>query len=146
MLCGDSGVGKVRRFLVLVLGELSPDASAQSNILGRYTKDEFSEHAPSTIGVEFTTKVRYRRGGFKSAKTTFVLQATLHDGKNLAIQIWDTGVGLSLRLPVAYHPLPKTSRAGALPFYRTELLSRRRVRVPPSLLPFPPHVSVFRSD
>lgn len=53
VLCGDSGVGK-------------------SNIMGRYTKDEFSESTPTTIGVEFLTK------------------AITFDGKSLAIQIWDT--------------------------------------------------------
>eukprot|EP00160_Parvularia_atlantis_P016452 Unigene5223_Nuclearia_a/m.16036 Unigene5223_Nuclearia_a/g.16036 ORF Unigene5223_Nuclearia_a/g.16036 Unigene5223_Nuclearia_a/m.16036 type:complete len:237 (-) Unigene5223_Nuclearia_a:135-845(-) len=53
VLCGDSGVGK-------------------SNILGRYTKGEFLENVPTTIGVEFTTK------------------ATTYEGKSLAIQIWDT--------------------------------------------------------
>jgi hypothetical protein len=32
-------------------------ASAQTNILGRYTRDEFLESSPTTIGVEFLTKV-----------------------------------------------------------------------------------------
>jgi len=53
VLVGDSGVGK-------------------SNILGRYTKDEFLDNTPTTIGVEFTTKT------------------TTYDNKSLAIQLWDT--------------------------------------------------------
>ena len=53
VLIGDSGVGK-------------------SNLLGRFTKNEFSHESKSTIGVEFATR---------SIKV---------DGKIIKAQIWDT--------------------------------------------------------
>jgi len=53
VIVGDSGVGK-------------------SNILTRFTKNEFSVETKSTIGVEFATK-------------------NLHiEGKGVKVQIWDT--------------------------------------------------------
>jgi len=53
VLIGDSGVGK-------------------SNLLSRFTRNEFNLESKSTIGVEFATK-------------------TIHtDGKNIKAQIWDT--------------------------------------------------------
>jgi small GTP-binding protein len=54
VLTGDSGVGK-------------------SNLLSRFTRNEFSLESRSTIGVEFSTKE---------------LQI---DGKTIKVQIWDTG-------------------------------------------------------
>mmetsp|Transcript_138055 Transcript_138055/g.239999 ORF Transcript_138055/g.239999 Transcript_138055/m.239999 type:complete len:223 (-) Transcript_138055:294-962(-) len=53
VLIGDSGVGK-------------------SNLMTRYTSDEFSVESPSTIGVEFMTK------GLKI------------EGRDVKVQIWDT--------------------------------------------------------
>ena len=55
VLIGDSGVGK-------------------SNLLSRFTRNEFNLESKSTIGVEFATK---------SIKT--------QDGKVIKAQIWDTG-------------------------------------------------------
>jgi len=54
VLIGDSGVGK-------------------SNLLSRFTRDEFNLESKSTIGVEFATK---------SIQT---------EGKTIKAQIWDTG-------------------------------------------------------
>jgi GTPase SAR1 family protein len=54
VLTGDSGVGK-------------------SNLLSRFTRNEFSLESRSTIGVEFSTKE---------------IQI---DGKTIKVQIWDTG-------------------------------------------------------
>eukprot|EP00996_Jenningsia_fusiforme_P003991 NODE_4790_length_760_cov_58.988748_g4442_i0.p1 GENE.NODE_4790_length_760_cov_58.988748_g4442_i0~~NODE_4790_length_760_cov_58.988748_g4442_i0.p1 ORF type:complete len:231 (-),score=48.91 NODE_4790_length_760_cov_58.988748_g4442_i0:66-716(-) len=53
VLIGDSGVGK-------------------SNLMTRYTSDEFNVESPSTIGVEFMTK------GLKI------------EGRDVKVQIWDT--------------------------------------------------------
>ena len=54
VLTGDSGVGK-------------------SNLLSRFTRNEFSLESRSTIGVEFSTK------------------EVQVDGKTIKVQIWDTG-------------------------------------------------------
>jgi len=54
VLIGDSGVGK-------------------SNLLSRFTRNEFNLETKSTIGVEFATRS---------------IQA---DGKTIKAQIWDTG-------------------------------------------------------
>jgi len=54
VLTGDSGVGK-------------------SNLLSRFTRNEFSLESRSTIGVEFSTK------------------EVQIDGKIVKVQIWDTG-------------------------------------------------------
>ena len=53
VIIGDSGVGK-------------------SNLMTRYTSDEFSQETPSTIGVEFMTK------------------PVKVDGRDARVQIWDT--------------------------------------------------------
>lgn len=55
MLIGDSGTGK-------------------SNLLSRFTRNEFSLESKSTIGVEFATR------------------SIAVDGKTVKAQIWDTGV------------------------------------------------------
>jgi len=47
----------------------------KSNLLSRFTRNEFNLESKSTIGVEFATK---------SIKT--------QDGKVIKAQIWDTGV------------------------------------------------------
>lgn len=63
VLIGDSGVGK-------------------SNLLSRFTRNEFNLESKSTIGVEFATK----------SITT--------EGKKIRAQIWDTGAWLpAVRLP-----------------------------------------------
>jgi len=54
VLVGDSGVGK-------------------SNLLSRFTRDNFSSEEKSTIGVEFATRI-----------------LTMPDGKKIKAQIWDT--------------------------------------------------------
>jgi len=54
VLVGDSGVGK-------------------SNLLSRFTRDNFSTEEKSTIGVEFATRI-----------------LTMPDGKRIKAQIWDT--------------------------------------------------------
>ena len=53
VIIGDSGVGK-------------------SNLLSRFTKDEFTKDSKSTIGVEFATR------------------QIEHDGKRIEAQVWDT--------------------------------------------------------
>lgn len=62
VLTGDSGVGK-------------------SNLLSRFTRNEFSLESRSTIGVEFSTK------------------DVQVDGKTIKVQIWDTGTYELLFLP-----------------------------------------------
>ena len=57
MLIGDSGVGK-------------------SNLLSRFTRNEFNLESKSTIGVEFATR------------------SIQVDGKTIKAQIWDTGAFL----------------------------------------------------
>jgi small GTP-binding protein len=54
VLVGDSGVGK-------------------SNLLSRFTRDNFTTEEKSTIGVEFATRI-----------------LTMPDGKKIKAQIWDT--------------------------------------------------------
>ena len=54
VIIGDSGVGK-------------------SNLLSRFTRNEFHLDSKSTIGVEFATR------------------SIQHDGKIIKAQIWDTG-------------------------------------------------------
>ena len=53
VIIGDTGVGK-------------------SNLLSRFTKDEFTKDSKSTIGVEFATR------------------QIEHDGKTIEAQVWDT--------------------------------------------------------
>jgi ABC-type phosphate/phosphonate transport system ATPase subunit len=55
VLIGDSGVGK-------------------SNLLSRFTRNEFTIESKSTIGVEFATRT------------------IMVDGKIIKAQIWDTGI------------------------------------------------------
>lgn len=55
VLIGDSGVGK-------------------SNLLSRFTRNEFNLESKSTIGVEFATR------------------SIQVDGKTIKAQIWDTGM------------------------------------------------------
>ena len=64
VIIGDSGVGK-------------------SNLLSRFTRNEFHLDSKSTIGVEFATR------------------SIQHDGKIIKAQIWDTGARAgSVRLSV----------------------------------------------
>jgi len=65
VLTGDSGVGK-------------------SNLLSRFTRNEFSLESRSTIGVEFSTK------------------EVQVDGKTIKVQIWDTGKSLLLTYSSKY--------------------------------------------
>ena len=57
VLIGDSGVGK-------------------SNLLSRFTRNEFNLESKSTIGVEFATR------------------SIQVDGKTIKAQIWDTGLSI----------------------------------------------------
>ena len=60
VLIGDSGVGK-------------------SNLLSRFTRNEFNIESKSTIGVEFATK------------------SITAEGKTIKAQIWDTGAQAASR-------------------------------------------------
>lgn len=89
VIIGDSGVGK-------------------SNLLSRFTRNEFHLDSKSTIGVEFATR------------------SIQHDGKIIKAQIWDTGVwshgGIEIAaapwfdwaLTPALHALVPRSRPGAV--------------------------------
>ena len=71
MLIGDSGVGK-------------------SNLLSRFTRNEFNLESKSTIGVEFATK------------------SIVVDSKKIRAQIWDTGAcAPSVWLMCTYHGVIK---------------------------------------
>lgn len=81
MLIGDSGVGK-------------------SNLLSRFTRNEFNLESKSTIGVEFATRSIQVRKHVKNS-TCYIPQVYLHlnlfitvlfkvDGKTIKAQIWDT--------------------------------------------------------
>ncbi|KAK9217330.1 hypothetical protein WN943_005957 [Citrus x changshan-huyou] len=59
VLIGDSGVGK-------------------SNLLSRFTRNEFCLESKSTIGVEFTTRTLQK------------IRTVELDGKTIKLQIWDT--------------------------------------------------------
>jgi small GTP-binding protein len=57
-------------FKLILIGSVSV---GKSNILLKYTKDQFSENSQSTIGVEYATKV-----------------VTTANGTRIKFQIWDT--------------------------------------------------------
>lgn len=63
VLIGDSGVGK-------------------SNLLSRFTRNEFNLESKSTIGVEFATR------------------SIEVDGKTIKAQIWDTGKSMAFQFIV----------------------------------------------
>jgi len=70
-LIGDSGVGK-------------------SNLLSRFTRNEFNLESKSTIGVEFATRsiqVKVIHIGEQASLDTLSTQV---DGKTIKAQIWDT--------------------------------------------------------
>jgi hypothetical protein len=67
VLIGDSGVGK-------------------SNLLSRFTRNEFNLESKSTIGVEFATK------------------SISAEGKTIKAQIWDTGSGYGSSISVLTKP------------------------------------------
>lgn len=93
VLIGDSGVGK-------------------SNLLSRFTRNEFNLESKSTIGVEFATKS---------------IQA---EGKTIKAQIWDTAgecihtVILNARTYLADFLKPLHRRTRTLPCYYVCLLPR----------------------
>ena len=73
------------RFLVVLIGD---SGVGKSNLLSRFTRNEFNLETKTTIGVEFATR---------SIET---------DGQIIKAQIWDTGVGHTIfRLSI---PLPCT--------------------------------------
>lgn len=101
VLIGDSGVGK-------------------SNLLSRFTRNEFNLESKSTIGVEFATR------------------SIQVDGKTIKAQIWDTGAPRAVCLcatahqPRAHAPAPRRwvrrrhcSRARAVPSDYQCILPRR---------------------
>lgn len=61
--------GEEYLFKVVIIGD---SAVGKSNLLSRYSKNEFNMHSKSTIGVEFQT------------------QTMEIDGKEVKAQIWDT--------------------------------------------------------
>ena len=82
VLIGDSGVGK-------------------SNLLSRFTRNEFCLESKSTIGVEFATRsiqvkagaansVRSRAGTAKLCRLKCSSTCLQVDGKTIKAQIWDT--------------------------------------------------------
>jgi small GTP-binding protein len=69
VLIGDSGVGK-------------------SNLLSRFTRNEFNLESKSTIGVEFATRsIQVLYGASPQQSATDCRQV---DGKTIKAQIWDT--------------------------------------------------------
>lgn len=91
VLIGDSGVGK-------------------SNILSRFTRNEFNLESKSTIGVEFATR---------SIKV---------DNKVIKAQIWDTGKFLLLFTPFYFFYL-SYSWTGAIQSHYKCILQRSRWRI-----------------
>lgn len=86
VVIGDSGVGK-------------------SNLIGRYTKDQFRVETKTTIGVEF---------GHKSLKI---------DNKEIKAQIWDTG--LLLAIQIHFFVFLFSSRSRKISSTHPRLLPRR---------------------
>ena len=84
VLTGDSGVGK-------------------SNLLSRFTRNEFSLESRSTIGVEFSTK------------------EVQVDGKTIKVQIWDTG---KIHSVLVRRSMLLFSRPGTLYGHYQSLLSK----------------------
>ena len=50
----------------------------QTNVLGRYTRDEFLENSPTTIGVEFLTKAGAGLGAHTPSRVTTVSARQTH--------------------------------------------------------------------
>ena len=74
VLIGDSGVGK-------------------SNLLSRFTRNEFNLESKSTIGVEFATRSVENERKAKRAKNSiefFFFRSIQVDKKTIKAQIWDT--------------------------------------------------------
>ncbi|XP_010553589.1 PREDICTED: ras-related protein RABA5c-like [Tarenaya hassleriana] len=65
----DNEGGEEYLFKVVIIGD---SAVGKSNLLSRYTRNEFNAHSKATIGVEFQT------------------QSMEIDGKEVKAQIWDT--------------------------------------------------------
>ena len=57
-------------FKIVLIGD---SAVGKSNLLSRFTRNQFNLESKSTIGVEFATK------------------SIQYDGKKIKAQIWDTG-------------------------------------------------------
>lgn len=74
VLIGDSGVGK-------------------SNLLSRFTRNEFNLESKSTIGVEFATR------------------SIVVDNKTIKAQIWDTGENIKEKLLILFFLFLKIVRS-----------------------------------
>lgn len=73
VLIGDSGVGKLfLSFCCVKIEFVLISGLGKSNLLSRFTRNEFSLETKSTIGVEFATR------------------SIQVDGKTIKAQIWDT--------------------------------------------------------
>lgn len=69
--CDNIGVGYSYHITIVPLIVIS--FLGKSNLLSRFTRDNFSQDEKSTIGVEFATRI-----------------LTMPDGKRVKAQIWDT--------------------------------------------------------
>ena len=102
VIIGDSGVGK-------------------SNLLSRFTRNEFHLDSKSTIGVEFATR------------------SIQHDGKIIKAQIWDTGARARARAGSAAawvpSPLSLTRRRRAPPRSQPGRSATARSRAPTTAAP-----------
>ncbi|CAN6725495.1 unnamed protein product [Malus baccata var. baccata] len=65
----EEGSGEEYLFKIVIIGD---SAVGKSNLLSRYSRNEFNAHSKATIGVEFQTQI---------------MQI---DGKEVKAQIWDT--------------------------------------------------------
>jgi small GTP-binding protein len=70
VLIGDSGVGK-------------------SNLLSRFTRNEFNLESKSTIGVEFATRLE-KNSFFNFVNNSSFFRSIQVDKKTIKAQIWDT--------------------------------------------------------
>jgi len=66
VLCGESGVGK-------------------TNVLSRFTRNEFVDNSASTIGAEFATRTIQYPVKLPNGKT---------ENRPVKLQIWDTGTNV----------------------------------------------------
>lgn len=119
VLIGDSGVGK-------------------SNLLSRFTRNEFNLESKSTIGVEFATRFVGRAGGVRVVRASaehadssgcMGYRSIQVDSKTIKAQIWDTGA-----FPAAPHPATH-SWLHPLPTVLSEMMTFRSADPPSGLDP-----------
>ena len=117
------------RFAVVIIGD---SGVGKSNLLSRFTRNEFHLDSKSTIGVEFATR------------------SIQHDGKIIKAQIWDTGAS-GHRIPqlAPAEALGLRARAAALQAaVRTRALPRTPLApfpLAPALRPFSPPADCSRA-